>query len=56
MNEAHERQWGKLVTNILGEFELWPREQCLKVLNVYVHTELVGGVRANVTIQGNLRH
>ena len=32
---AHERQWGKSVVQIIGEFELWPCGEEIKLLNVY---------------------
>ena len=31
---AHERQWGKLVVQIISEFESWPGNQGVKLLNV----------------------
>ena len=33
--EVYERQWGKSATQIIGEFELWPRGEKLKLLNMY---------------------
>ena len=32
---AHERQWGKLMVQIIGEFEFWPCGEEMKLLNVY---------------------
>ena len=36
VKEAHERQWGLLLTLLLNEMSMWPTGKCWKLLNVYV--------------------
>jgi len=32
-SKAHEKQWGRMINQLLGDFVLWPNDAGFKILN-----------------------
>lgn len=39
-NDAHERQWGKLVAQLVGELEMLPYGSQFRFMNMYFRTDI----------------